>query len=460
MSRTTTAALSASFVCWLATAASFSPVRAQDAFIENAHLLDPRSGSVERGSLLIEGGVIAGRPSAPPAGFSGAVVDAGGGWVVPGLRDLHVHSSITLAPRAMDMHGAPKAAERMLRTGVVGFLDLFSDEQLVLRLRDEQRQRGPVGRADFFAAGPCLTASGGHCTEYPTPTRVIDTPAQARQQIGELAQKRPDVIKLVYAHASPGATRPARPTLDRETFRAALMAAREHGIPSVVHIRSWRDVREALIDGASAVTHLPGHEAPPGIEELFLEHGTAVIPTLSVGDLILVTDKARLDDPLLRSVALPRVVEAYREYDTTAEGPRNMLRALEEAQGHRRRTIARLAGAGVPIIAGTDAGNWFTLHGYSLHRELELYVEAGLSPLQAIRSATVAAGDFLGQRWGLEAGDEGSVLILEASPLEDIRNSRRLRAVVHHGAPIPLEPAEREASETAKPPRSKTAAAR
>lgn len=67
-------------------------------------------------------------------------------------------------------------------------------------------------------------------------------------------------------------------------------------------------------------------------------------------------------------------------------------------------------------------------------------VEAGLTPWQALAAATTAAGDLLGRGWGLAAGDQGSVLVLDASPLEDIANTRRIHAVVHHGKRVDREP--------------------
>ncbi|MEM1250099.1 MAG: amidohydrolase family protein [Acidobacteriota bacterium] len=428
------------WLCWLAVALAGVPADAQDVFVEGGRLVDPRTGVVEAGNLLIVDGRIVGRPQERPLGFLGEVVDARGGWVLPGLRDMHVHTAVSQAPGALERVGTTKAAQRMLRAGVVGFLDLFNAEDLILGVRDRQRsspEQEAFRQADIYAAGPCLTATNGHCTEYPTPTRVIDTPKQAREQVSELARKRPDVVKLVYAHATPGAKRLARPTLDRETFRAALRAADERELPTVVHIRSWRDVRDAVEEGATAITHLPGGPAPEGIERLFLESGTVIIPTMALGDVALARDKERLDDPLLEEIASARILEAYRSFDLEAPEQEGLRRGLAQAQSHRAQTLSRLAAAGVPIVAGTDAGNWFTVHGYSLHRELELYVEAGLTPLQALRSATVTAGDLLGRGWGLSAGDQGSVLVLEASPLDDIRNTRRIRAVVHHGRVVP-----------------------
>lgn len=414
------------------------PVVAQDLFLAGGRLLDPRAESVLAANLLIVDGVIAGFPEAAPESFKGRVVDVSGKWVIPGLRDLHTHSEVNTAPGGVvDRLGTEEAARRMLYAGVTGFLDLFHVEDHVLELRDRQRA-GELGPgADLFAAGPCITAPEGHCTEYGLPTRVIDSPEAARREIGELAAKQPDVVKLVYEHVAAeleGKTwRPTRPTLDLATLEAAVAAAADHGIPTVVHIRSWRDVRECAAAGATAVTHLPEQPIPDGLAAQLAERGTVVIPTLAVADPLLMADPARLGDPLLEAVAGEPILAAYRGLERDPENPRPMVAGLRRAQEERFVSLARLAAAGVPVVAGTDAGNPLTVQGWSLHRELELMVAAGLTPWQALAAATVNAGDFLGRGWGLEPGDEGTVVVLDASPLEDIRSTAEIHAVVHHG---------------------------
>ncbi len=408
-------------------------------YLAGATLVDPDTGTTRRAGLLIVDGRIAGSPPAAPAGFAGRVLDLRGKWVLPGLRDFHVHAVVNQAPgRVVDRIGTLEALRRYLYAGVTGVLDLFNDENAVLALRDRQRAGGLGPAADLFAAGPCLTATGGHCTEYPTPTRIVDTPEDARREIGELAAKRPDVVKLVYEHVAPELAgkswRPERPSLDVPTLEAAVAAAAAHGLPTVVHVRSWDDVRACVEAGATAVTHVPSHApVPADLAARMAERGTRVIPTLAVGDPLLVAAGAPLADPLLRAVAGETVLAAYRGLDHGDERGRRLMAWMYAEQGVRAASLARLAAAGVPVVAGTDAGNPLTVHGWSLHRELELMVAAGLTPAQALAAATTAAGELMGRGWGLAPGDEGTVVVLDASPLADVRNTRRIHAVVHHG---------------------------
>lgn len=449
------------------------PAPAQDVFLVGGHLVDPRSRTVREENLLIVDGVIAGTPEAPPQGFGGEVVDAEGLWVLPGLRDLHVHSMLNQAPGGVrEVLGSEEAAQRMLFAGVVGFLDLFNDEDFIFGLRDRQRvarevllgdgsgegtgDRSEVGlaarAADVFAAGPCLTAPGGHCTEYGVPTRTIDSPEAARREVRNLAGRRPDVVKLVYAHPTEqGADAGrARPSIDRPTLQAAVATARELGLPTVVHVESWQDVRDCARAGVTAVTHIPGptpgpeSDGPPIPEDvpgLLARAGTVVIPTLAVRDPAFVTRPEILDRPLLQALAGPEILRAYRQWSPAdaPEGFRHRVEGLPAAREQKQRAVRALAEAGVPLVAGTDAGNLWTVQGWSLHRELALYVDAGLDPWRALAAATTEAGELLGRSWGLDPGDPGSLVLLEASPLERVENTERIAGVIHHGVAVDRE---------------------
>jgi imidazolonepropionase-like amidohydrolase len=107
------------------------------------------------------------------------------------------------------------------------------------------------------------------------------------------------------------------------------------------------------------------------------------------------------------------------------------LRTLAEPNAAAVKT---LAAAGVPMVTGTDAGNPAVFLGYSVHRELRLLVQAGLTPWDALAASTINAGRLLDKKWGMAPGDEGTLVVLDASPIEDIRNSERIHAVILRGA--------------------------
>jgi hypothetical protein len=90
------------------------------------------------------------------------------------------------------------------------------------------------------------------------------------------------------------------------------------------------------------------------------------------------------------------------------------------------------------MFAGTDTVEHGTIPGWSMHRELALLVEYGLPPWEALAAATINAGDFMGHDWGIEPGAEGSVVVLDASPIDEIWNTAKIHAVVHHGLLVDL----------------------
>ncbi len=101
--------------------------------------------------------------------------------------------------------------------------------------------------------------------------------------------------------------------------------------------------------------------------------------------------------------------------------------------------VRALAAAGVTMLTGTDGGNLGVFQGFSVHREMELLVEAGLSEWDALRAATTNAATFLDQPWGLGPGNEATFVVLDESPIDDIRNTRLIHAVVQRGTVVNRE---------------------
>jgi imidazolonepropionase-like amidohydrolase len=407
-------------------------VGAQDLWISGARIVDPDRKTITQGNVLIKDGRIAGFPSSRPSGFVGPTIDAAGGWVIPALTDLHTHSFGNTGPggrvQPLGPDGTAKAA---LNAGVARYLDLFSPEDVILGLRDRQRSTGLPG-AEIFAAGPCLTATKGHCSEYGVPTRIVDSPADAKREVTALAAKHPDVVKVVYDHATYGSR--SMPTIDRETLRAVVATAKEHGLSTVVHIGTWDDFRDAVEAGARAVTHTPRGMPPEEVVRVTAEHGTFHIPTLAVQSdyAHILDDPSILDSPLLRAVVDSGIVGTYRSAPTD-ERSVSWVAMQRSIAADNLKAVAKLAAAGVPMLTGTDAGNPAVFQGYSVHRELRLLVVAGLTPWQALAASTTNAGRFFKRPWGMKVGDEGTLLVLTASPIDDIANTEKIRTVIQRG---------------------------
>ena len=413
------------------------PAAAQDLALTDAVVLNPVDESVQRGVLLIQDGKVTGIGDRVPPDFPGRTLDLGGKFVIPALADMHTHSFGNGSPAGIpQLLGPQGTANAALYNGVAFVLDLFSPEEMIFAFRDQRRDQGGQG-AVFLAAGPCFTATNGHCSEYGIPTRIVNTPEEARREVADLASAAPDVVKIVYDHQSYGGR--TFPTVDLATLTSVLESAREHGFKTVVHVGTWQDVRDAAMAGADAVTHTPGPEPiPADLAEVLLQTGTFHIPTLAVqSDFArMVDDPGLLDVPLLVETVPGALLDVYRGGDgwpPQIEGWLGWQRTLVEPNLEAVRT---LASAGVPMLTGTDAGNFGVFQGYSVHRELELLGEAGLAPWAALRSATTNASRFLDRRWGVEPGDEATLLVLDASPIEFIGNTKRVHAVIQAGVVV------------------------
>lgn len=453
----TTASASAAVVPDDIVAAVAVPTAAQDLALSGAVVLNPADETARQGVLLVRDGQVSAMAERVPPDFPGPTLALDGKFVLPALADVHTHT-FGNATAGMDLQvmGPAGSTRAALYNGVAFVLDLFSDERAILAFRDAQRaarqagdapqagQRGsdgtPLG-AELLAAGPCFTATNGHCSEYGIPTRIVNTPAEARREVDDLARSRPDVVKVVYDHQSYSGGR-RFPTVDLPTLTAVLDAARSHSLKTVVHIGTWQDVRDAALAGADAVTHTPGPEPPPAdLPALLAEAGTFHIPTLAVqGDFArIAAGDSFLDDPLLAESVPEAVLASYRDSASWNDRVKAWVAWQRTLAEPVLESVGVLARAGVPMLAGTDGGNFAVFQGYSVHRELALLRAAGLSPWAALRAATTDAAQFLDRRWGVEPGDEATLLVLDASPLEDLAHTTRIHAVVRKGVVVDRE---------------------
>jgi imidazolonepropionase-like amidohydrolase len=412
--------------------AQSSPDSTHRLLLTNARLLDPESETIHRGALRIEGERIAAVLDDAPARFDGRTLDLNGKWVLPGLVDAHVHSWGNAGPAFQERQllQTGGTARAMLYAGVTAFLDLFSPEDYIFNLRNEQRRDG-LRAADIYAAGPILTCPDGHGTEYGTPTRTVTSPAEARQTIDSLVNRRPDVVKLVY---HPHRTE-RFPSMGRPTMQAIVDAARAHDLPTVAHIESWTGAHEAITAGVDAITHTPPAPLPDSTLAAMQAHGTAWIPTLAVHTELshLLEHPGRLQNDLLRAVADSALRAAYRDTSNVPTSIRSWIDRQADHRDTRLAAVRRGAEAGVPLLAGTDAGNPGLFQGYSLHRELVLLEEAGLSSWNVLTAATTAPGRLLDAPLGLRPGDRANLLVLNASPLTNIRHTQRIHRVISRG---------------------------
>lgn len=387
-------------------------------------------------------------------------VDGSGKYLIPGLFDMHVH----LREQEAEPH------LRLYVTHGVTTIQSMDGSPWHLELRERLR-RGELIGPRMLTTGP-TTASVG-----------ISTPEEARQLVRDQKAAGYDAIKQ-YGNG--------RSTMDRELYAALMAAARQAGMRVVGHaprrlpFSAVLEERQSSIDHmeeivytsraigelfepyleiqfgrASVEDHPEVLQGPPNLDQLepvarelaeqVRRAGLAVTPTLVAFATILnmTTDEFyRLDrDPRLRYIHPVTRLQwgpGFNRYRSGgwADQLELMATILKASHQLQMRLTAAFHRAGVPILTGTDAPLPYVFPGSSLHEELGWLVESGLTPYEALRAATVEPARYLGleDEVGIvRAGLRADLVLLDADPLADIRNSRRISGVVLRGQWLPSE---------------------
>lgn len=367
-------------------------------------------------TVLIENGRIAAIDPALALPAGAETLNAQGLTALPGLIDAHTHT-----------YG--DVLRTSLRFGVTTNLDMFSSPLLLAGARTGRESADPTDLADWYSAGMLATAPGGHGTQFGVPVETLTAPDQAVDWVSDRLAEGSDYIKLVYM---PYQSR--LPSLDYATAAAVIAAAHAEGVLAVAHVYSLEGAREMVEAGINGLVHVFA-DAP--VDAAFIEAAREaelfVIPTLTVLGSI---NGQRLGARLAED---PRVAD-----DLTAVQRRSLEGGFGAAVGGGfdfvtgLENVRRLHEAGIAILAGSDAPNPGTIHGASLHQELALLVEAGLTPVEALRAATAAPADQFGltERGRITPGARADLLLVNGDPTRAIDASLSIAQVFKNGAPV------------------------
>lgn len=421
---------------------------AQQVAITNVTVVDIVSGTLRPGeTVLVHQGTIAavGRGLTVPP--TADVVDGTGRFLIPGLWDMHTH--LAMAGR--------EALSILLAHGVTGVRDMGGDGPRVLSWRDSIAAgalMGPrvVSSGNVVENGPWLRAVLGLFQQ-------IDAPAMRAQ----LAERHPidstgDVAGIVAAFRASGAdfikirNFPALPV-----YQSLAAAARAAGLTLAGHAPPMPMLGAVSDAGFASVEHaftaVDGERLVPGFSTMadttaralrrrLAANGTAWNPTLVVMAMRLVPDSARerlMTDTTGRTDARLRMVSPTLRASWRAEhAVERMMPPVDWAEIDRatRQDVRRFTEDGVTLLAGTDLGSTGIIPGDALHEELALMVAAGLSPREALATATVHPARVLGRggRSGqVTPGMDADLVLLAANPLDDITATRRIHGVMAGG---------------------------
>ena len=376
---------------------------------------------IERGTVLVQDGRITavGADVAVPDGIDR--IDGRGRTLLPGLIDAHVHAW-------------GEAQADMLRFGVTSGFDMHGVSDRLAALRAQRDDLGNAGLADLWAAGTAVTAEGGHGTQYgfavPAVTAETDVEAFTAQRIDEGA----DFIKLIVEDMRGYGDRRI-PTLDIDQVQAAVRAAHARDRLAVAHVSTQDSARDVAAAGVDGLVHIfDDAPADAALVRELARRDVFVVPTLVVIASVAGADPA----------VAPRLSGSQRGTLDAAFPLPAAARRLDDAIA----SVRRLHGAGITILAGSDAPNPGTAQGASLHGELELLVRAGLAPEEALAAATAWPAERfgLGDRGRIAPGQRADLLLVDGDPLQDITATRRIAGVWKNGHAVALDAPAAEAA--------------
>jgi imidazolonepropionase-like amidohydrolase len=290
----------------------------------------------------------------------------------------------------------------------------------------------------FFGTGPSITVEGDTLgSESPKPK----TPDEARAVVQKLKALGVDAIKIVRDDLTWASTQ-TMPLMATEVLQAIVDEAHRLQLKVYVHAPQMARAREALRAGVDGLLHgIVDEPIDQDFISLMKKNGALYVPTLGMfEDVADVSAFARRQAPYWDQLGLqpPAIYAAYIS-GFGVQLFKTLLNNSASTKQHLpvlRANLTRVFDAGIPVVMGSDTGFFGVLLGVATQIEMELMVEGGLTPIDAIRSATINAARMLGKEKDLgsvEAGKLADLLILDANPLDDIKAIRRINRVVKGG---------------------------
>jgi imidazolonepropionase-like amidohydrolase len=421
----------------IATAATAAAPPPTTFALDHVAVVDVRTGKVARDLLVVVRAghvatVGAAEASTPPA--DAMLLDAHGKFLIPGLWDMHVH-----------IHD-PAFLTLLVVEGVTGVREMGGVPDVVRDWRD----RIAAGKL----LGPRIVMAGeivdGPDPTWPAISRSVRTPEEGRAAVAASIRDGSEFIKVYNG-------------LSRESYLAVVDEARRRHLDVVGHVPFAITAAEASQAGQRSIEHLSGvlegcttqpHPVVMGADHAwFLAHYDARLAdslfatfvrdsTWHVPTLVMkrgfahAREYAAADEPHLAYI--PSRVRAAWANDRRLVGRRDPFFAMmQQVLDKDRELVGLMHRAGVRFLAGTDLGNPYLVPGFSLHDELGLLVGSGLTPLEALQAATLGPAEFFRASDSLgtvEPGKVADLVLLDASPLDDIANVDRISAVCTHGA--------------------------
>ena len=410
--------------------------------------------SIRNAAIVIEAGQI--RAIGPRAEVrvpsTAQTIDARGKWVIPGLIDAHVHiaqsGGLYTRPDIIDLRKwrpyekelewikqrLPFTLERYLLSGITGVVDC-GGPMWNFDMRDIASHTKRAPRVAI--AGPLISTYAPPAVPTNDPDVIkANSPSEARELVRRQLERKPDLVKIWFIRR-PG------DNFDQQVqiVSAAIDESKSHNVRVAVHATELETAKASLRAGADILVHsVTDRLVDKEFIDLVKSRDILYMTTFFVEDGYrqVLNQQVSLTD-IEQRLGDPEVIATWSDLAKIA--PNEVPGGIPRIPPGPKRPVAYdnlmvLESAGVRVVGATDAGNIGTLHGPALHRELELMALAGMRPMDILVSATKNAAAVMGKQdqvGTLERGKFADLVILDADPLVDIKNTRKIFKVMKAG---------------------------
>ncbi|MFH5923152.1 amidohydrolase family protein [Roseomonas xinghualingensis] len=425
--------------------ASLRPAQAQASppiLLEGAWLFDGQAMTGPAALLIVDGRIHAIAPASIPDGAQR--LDLAGRYVIPAMTSAHSHVGHTSgASLGRENHTRENAVAQLRRYqafGINAVNSLGLNAPLFHELRAESRT-GRLPGALLLGAGPGIGMPDGA-----PPVRVMNladdqvlrprNASDAEAAVATHADRGVDLIKIWADGLNNSA-----PQMTGELISAIVRAAHARNLRVAAHIFDLSQARLSVESGVDIIAHgIRDREVDDAFVAMMRQRGTWYIPTIQIDEAeYIYADQPELtEDPFFRAAINPEMTARIKDA-TWRAGQLERAAPRRAAVRTNQANLKKLHDAGIPIAFGTDSGGTpLRVQGFAEHRELELMVEAGLTPAQALNIATIRSSELLGlnDRGAIREGMRADLVVLGGNPLENIRNTRSIRSVMQNGQEV------------------------